>query len=291
MYYTNRLEKLKTAIIAETKPGGKLHLTKFNLYEEAEHLNDQKIDIPVTDPFKLIGVLKKEKRNMDLYFFEVYEAIEFYIEHLEEIEDKLVELNAFTRFMDEPLNYWFSELDDFRVKFHNIIVLSNYSNFLKYKDRLLVEKIQQEDQSEEKLTKVIQELEGRILFDCSKDDEDRINYFKEEKKKLKPSQKQTGNIINPPFLESTPDNYNWNLKAIEVAELCKALWETKRLIPDGMNQTALYKEMGAFFGTEVKYVSSTNQNLAKKKENELLNEMSDNLTKWKKSIQNKNPNK
>tara|TARA_B100000378_G_scaffold24408_1_gene18676 strand:- start:7369 stop:8166 length:798 start_codon:yes stop_codon:yes gene_type:complete len=85
--------------------------------------------------------------------------------------------------------------------------------------------------------------------------------------------------------------YNWNIKSIEVAELCKALWETKRLIPKGMTQTELYKEIAAFFNTEVNYVNSTNQNLAKKDENPLLNEMSNNLTRWRKMIQEKNPDK
>ena len=85
--------------------------------------------------------------------------------------------------------------------------------------------------------------------------------------------------------------YNWNIKSIEVAELCKALWETKRLIPKGMTQAELYKEIAAFFNTEVNYVNSTNQNLAKKDENPLLNEMSNNLTRWRKMIQEKNPDK
>jgi hypothetical protein len=180
MYYTKRLKSLKESILEEIKPGGKLHHSNFDMQDEGIESYNKEINVPVTDPHKLITFLQREKEEMNLYFFEIYKAIDLYFEILLGIQDKMLKFNSYTRFIDNSSNFWLDDIKYLQLKFYNVIVRPKYSEYLKYQDRLLVEKFQSTNDGDEKLIQLIQDLEGEILFDPSEEIENRINYFKGE---------------------------------------------------------------------------------------------------------------
>ena len=180
MYYTKRLKSLKESILEEIKPGGKLHHSNFDMQDEGIESYNKEINVPVTDPHKLITFLQREKEEMNLYFFEIYKAIDLYFEILLGIQDKMLKFNSYTRFIDNSSNFWLDDIKYLQLKFYNVIVRPKYSEYLKYQDRLLVEKFQSTNDGDEKLIQLIQDLEGEILFAPSQEIENRISYFKSE---------------------------------------------------------------------------------------------------------------
>jgi hypothetical protein len=184
MYYTKRLKSLKESILEEIKPGGKLHHSNFDMQDEGYESYNKEINIPVTDPHKLITFLQREKEEMNLYFFEIYKAIDLYFEILLGIQDKMLKFNSYTRFIDNSSNFWLDDIKYLQLKFYNVIVRPKYLEYLKYQDRLLVEEFQSSKDSDERLIQVIQELEGELLFDPSEEIENRISYFKGELERI-----------------------------------------------------------------------------------------------------------
>lgn len=177
MYYTKRLESLKESILKEIEVGGRLHLSSVELESEGSEPQDKEIDLPITDPFKLLSFFKAKKNEMNLYPFEIYKVLYFYFDTILEVQD---EMFKFSSSFTLTSNFYPDDFKYFLQKFYNLIVKPNYSEFQKYQDRLLVEEFQRINDGDERLIKVIQELEGEVLFDPSEEIENRINYFKSE---------------------------------------------------------------------------------------------------------------
>lgn len=273
MFLTNRIDGLKERVNMAIQPGKELHLHRYyHIDSDATKF----IDVPQTSIGHLKAFFKRQKVIYKLNSFEILEGMAFYEKEILRVTEK--ELSKTNKLFEFQEMYPEWSIDTYNLYFGSYLITVDKNWFeerAEYENRLKWEAIESSSNPKEKLLKQIHDLESQILVQNSKKNRLSLEFFKTKKEAFFKEVDITAN-------EKSSNHFiKWTGSDVELAELVKALIESKRI--KGGNQGSIFDALAASLNMSKKFDQKNHlQNLRKRKEPkaEFLRELVGYMETW-----------